>query len=152
MNISIEKATENDYQVVADLVNHAYSVAYKEGGLITRPNDSPERIKKEVENGSKIYIAKSGDKAVATVRLEPLDKARVRLLRLAVRPENRRNGIGVQLIEFCSNQAKKQGYKYIQIDIAKEKGIANYYQKLGFYPIKETPLVDYTEIIMRKDI
>lgn len=152
MAISIQKAGENDYQAIVDLTNRAYTVPYKEGGLVTSAFDEVTRIERDINDGSEIIVAKEDNKIIGAIRLRQESKAVVKLFKLAVRPENRRGGVAAQLMEYSYGFAKNLGCKYIEVDVAKEKLLANYYKKAGFYIVKETPKIKYTEILMRRDI
>lgn len=151
MNIAIRNANDKDAEKIAELTNSSYSVAYQQGFLTTRANDTKEKILAELENGSKIFVAEINGQLIGTVRYEIKDDA-VRLYKLAVAPEYRKQGIGNLLNQKAFDAAKELGYKKVRIEVHEEKGLIPYYEKSGFKIAERYKHKDHYEVIMEKEL
>lgn len=117
---------------VAALVNRSYSVPYKPGKLIIKAKETLKKMQEKIKFGSKILIAEKGNRIVGTVRYHPVGKKELELNRLAVLPRYRCEGIGSLLIKKVAGIAKRNGYKILSLDVAEEKGLVPFYEKLAF--------------------
>ena len=65
------------------------------------------------------------------------------IVSLYVKEEYRKKGIATQLIKCCEDTARRQGRRFISLDIlaGNEKALA-LYRKLGFYDYKTTMIKD----------
>ena len=131
MRISIRSAKPKDFALVAGLTNRAYTIPYIPGGRITQANDSLEKIKSEIREGAKIFIAEIVGKMIGSVRYKPRDNDLL-LYKLAVDPEYRRQGVGSQLIKYVLQNMKAAKAEWVIIEVAEEKGLTRYYESLGF--------------------
>ena len=131
MNIIIQNINDKDIEKIVELTNNAYAVAHKQGFLITRANDTNEKIIKELQNGAKIFTAKNKRKIAGAVRYEIKNDV-VRLYKLAVMPEYRKQSIGSLLTQKVFDVAKKLGLNKVKIEVHEGKGLILYYEKFGF--------------------
>ena len=80
----------------------------------------------ELISGNRItYVYKQGDEFIGEISLVfdmndsdyTIDKQRIYVSRLIVKPEERRNGIGKRLVEYATNKAKGMGYSEMSIGV-----------------------------------
>lgn len=73
------------------------------------------------------------DKPVGTARIRCIDKKNIKIERLAVLPEARRQGIGNQLTQRALDFAQKNHYQTVNLN--SQLYIKSLYEKLGFTQI-----------------
>ncbi len=80
----------------------------------------------ELISGNRItYVYKQDDEFIGEISLVfnmndsdyTIDKQRIYVSRLIVKPEERRNGIGKRLVEYATNKAKGMGYSEMSIGV-----------------------------------
>lgn len=80
----------------------------------------------ELISGNRItYVYKQGDEFIGEISLVfdmndsdyTIDKQRIYVSRLIVKPEERRNGIGKSLVEYATDKAKGMGYSEMSIGV-----------------------------------
>ena len=80
----------------------------------------------ELISGNRItYVYKQGDEFIGEISLVfdmndsdyTIDKQRIYVSRLIVKPEERRNGIGKSLVEYTTDKAKGMGYSEMSIGV-----------------------------------
>ena len=80
----------------------------------------------ELISGNRItYVYKQDDEFIGEISLVfnmndsdyTIDKQRIYVSRLIVKPEERRNGIGKRLVEYATNKAKVMGYSEMSIGV-----------------------------------
>lgn len=151
MNIIIRSVNDKDIEKIVELTNNSYAVAYKQEFLVTRANDTNEKILEELQNGVKIFVAEIKGEIVGAVRYEIKDGV-VKLYKLAVMPEYRKQGIGGLLIQKVFDVVKELGYKKVKIEVHEGKGLIPYYEKFGFKTKERSQHKSHYEIIMEKDL
>ena len=80
----------------------------------------------ELISGSRVtYVCKQDNEFIGEISLVfdtndsdyTIDKRRVYVSHLIVKPEKRRNGIGKRLVEYATNKAKEMGYSEMSIGV-----------------------------------
>jgi ribosomal protein S18 acetylase RimI-like enzyme len=80
----------------------------------------------ELISGNRItYVYKQDDEFIGEISLVfnmndsdyTIDKQRIYVSRLIVKPEERRNGIGKKLVEYATDKAKEMGYSEMSIGV-----------------------------------
>lgn len=136
---------------MADLTNKAYAVPYKPGKLVTKANDSREKIEEEIKEGAKIFIAEFDNKPIGSARCKKLDGV-LFMYKLAVSGDFTKRGVGSQLISHIFEYGKKLGLNKAKIEGAEAKGLVPFYKSFGFKPIKRHLHKNHYEILMEKDL
>lgn len=151
MDTTIREANFTEYETVAELVNKAYAVPFTKGALVTKANDSPEKIALYIKRGCRVLVADIGGRMVGSVRY-CFSGRYVSMDKLATDPDFRNMGIGRRLIAAVFNAVKSLGAEALEIEVAEAKGLVPYYQTLGFL-IKERKFVkDHYEVKMTKKV
>ncbi|MEW7288940.1 GNAT family N-acetyltransferase [Aquimarina sp. 2304DJ70-9] len=104
-----------------------------------------------INKGGYIFFAKVGDEIAGTFSLIQIEDAVYELGKMAVSPRFQGQKIGQQLLKFCIDFAKKQGWKKVILYSNRILENAIYiYSKLGFVeiPIEENPLYKRSNIKM----
>lgn len=85
-----------------------------------------DKIYNELLSDNRItYVCKDGDDFIGEISLVfnmndsdyTIDKQRIYVSRLIVKPEERRKGIGKMLVEYATNKAKDMGYAEMSIGV-----------------------------------
>lgn len=149
--IKIRLIKESELGEIADLVNQSYLVPYKISGMVTRANDTPEKISLKLENGSKVFVAMVGNKIVGSARCKLFDGHGI-MSKLAVDNKYRCHGIGKKLIDNVLQHAKSNGANDITIEVAEDKGLIPYYESFGFTVAKRYLHKNHHEVLMVKNL
>jgi ribosomal protein S18 acetylase RimI-like enzyme len=100
--------------------------------LLQLADPSEEAIKKYI-NQSLVFSAIYNDSVCGVIVLYPHNKQIIEIKNIAVLDSLQRKGIGSQLIDFTIEEAKKLGYKSIEIGTGNSSfGQLYLYQKKGF--------------------
>ena len=90
---------------------------------------------KYAEPDGRIVLARQQSTVVGCAALRRVDSSTCELKRVYVRPTARGNNIGRSLVEHMINEARKQGYSRMCLDVLPEFTAAqNLYESLGFTP------------------
>ena len=90
---------------------------------------------KYAEPDGRIALARQQSTVVGCAALRRVDSSTCELKRVYVRPTARGNNIGRSLVEQMINEARKQGYSRMCLDVLPEFTAAqNLYESLGFTP------------------
>lgn len=116
---------------IISLTSEAYSVPYRDGGVVNSFSETLDGIEKDISRGLKILVAEEKNGLIGAVRFAPIN-SKLKLGRLAVLSEHRRRGIGSKLIEAVIKIAKNQKFKVIALDVMEEKELIPFYEKFGF--------------------
>lgn len=147
--ITVRTVDNEDAAEIAELTNSSYSVPYKEGGLITRANDTSDTVAAELSGGAIIFVAEMDKKIIGAVRCRKEGDILLSY-KLAVAPDYRKQGVGGLLIQKTFDITKELKYNKIEIVVAEAKGLVPYYEKFGFKTIKREWHKSHYEIIMHK--
>ena len=145
------KVTQDQIPEIIKLVNFGYEVAYKEGGPVSDPYFS-DTYAEDFESGKiRLFATWEENRVVGTVQYEDRDGTAY-LSQMTVDPQFRKRGIGAELLKTAENHAKDEGFNFMQLTAMIEKGLPEYYKKLGYKEtgIKERPR--YTLVVMEKQL
>jgi ribosomal protein S18 acetylase RimI-like enzyme len=102
----------------------------------------------------RLYIAYYDNQAAGCIALRKMNETECEMKRLYIKPQFRRNKIGMALVELIINDAKKIGYKYMLLDtLPSLEAAVKLYENFGFYripPYNDSP-IDNT-IFMKLDL
>ena len=147
MKAKILKAKPEDAIQIASIIKNGWNSAYK--GIISDESLNSmdvERIsvkwKRAIEEGGHIYVYKDNDQVLGVIRFgkaeRPVTPNEGEVYVLYVKVEEKRKGIGTELLKFAKEKLKEIGYNKIVIWCLKGniQG-ANFYQKSGGNKVKE---------------
>lgn len=86
------------------------------------------------------YLLKVNNDYVATVRFIKIDDITIKLQRLVVQKEYRKNGYARMILEYLEKDAYNKGYRKIEMDSAEKA--CSFYEKYGY---KKTSEVFYED-------
>ena len=108
-----------------------YAIEPPEEEMLARPQSV-------IERGGVIVFVRQGGLIVGTGGLEPLSGGDYEIIKMAVEPESRGQGIGQQLIERLTAVAIERGATWVRIGTASSLAPANpLYRKNGFVAARE---------------
>ena len=108
-----------------------YAIEPPEEEMLARPQSV-------IERGGVIVFVRQGGLIVGTGGLEPLSGGDYEIIKMAVEPESRGQGIGQQLIERLTAVAIERGATWVRIETASSLAPANaLYRKNGFVAARE---------------
>jgi len=151
MNNNIVKPEIKEAKEIATLIKEGWSSAYK--GIISEDflknmdlEKMTEKWKKNIEVDKDVYIYKENNEILGVIRFgeaeNSLSKKTGEIFCLYVKPEQKRKGIGTQLLNFAKDKLIKNGYEQMIIWCLKGNNQGkNFYKKCGGVKIKER---DYT--------
>ena len=129
--IKIRRAKPEDLDRVKCVTRQAYKIPIKQHGFVTRVTE-PETLRRDLaDDRLSILVAVVDAKIVGAIRYEVTDND-IYLFRLAVLKTFRKRGVASRLVEAVEKAAEKGGYGMVRLDCVEEKGLAPYYQKLGY--------------------
>lgn len=101
----------------------------------------PEKI---VADGGQVIFALSGDRAIGTCAMIPLEDGAFELAKMAVNPNFQGYGIGDKLMDFSEKWALQQGATVIKISSNTElKPALTLYEKKGFVKLPGEVKTEY---------
>jgi ribosomal protein S18 acetylase RimI-like enzyme len=115
-----------------ETLNRAWLVQH---GLI-EPADEPQLtrpIETILDPGGAILVALDGEEVIGTCAIMPHGANEFELVKLAVAPSARGQGIGRQLIEACLNLARQRGARRVDLlSSSKLSAALRLYERAGF--------------------
>ena len=144
---NIIKAEISDSMEIAKLIKDGWNAAYN--GIISDEylknmniEDLSENWKNKIQTNNNVYIYKEEKKILGVIIFgESEDKSindTGEIFVLYVKVEEKRKGIGTQLLNFAKNQLIKEGYtKMIIWCLMGNKEGSNFYKKCGGIKLKE---------------
>lgn len=112
-------------------IEQDYAIEPPEEEMLARPASV-------IERGGAIVFAQRGEAIVGTAGLEVLAGGDFEIIKMAVDPEWRGQGVGQRLIERLLAMAKARGARWVRIETAAALAPANgLYRKNGFVPARE---------------
>lgn len=145
--INIRPYKDDELLKIIKLTKTAFTRPYKKGKLTTIADDTLEKVKKEIKNGAKIFVAVKNEKIIGTVRYAIRNKT-VRFYRLAVDYKYRNKGVGAKLIGKVILMAKEKKCKKVKVEVIEEKGLVPYYSKFDFRKVSAVNKRAFCEVIM----
>lgn len=143
----IFKAEIQDSLQIAQIIKDGWNTAYK--GIISdeflknmNTETLSENWKKSIQDNKNIYVYKEKDEILGVIRFgragEAVTEKTGEIEVLYVRPDQKRKGIGTQLLNFAKHELKKMGHDKMIIWCLKgNKQGSNFYKKAGGEKIKE---------------
>ena len=106
-----------------------------------------------IEPGGQIFFAVVDGRTAGTVALENTDAEGFELVKMAVSPEFRGQGIGDTLMEACIRYAVKERKSRITLDSnTKQIAAINLYRKYGFREVPLDPNSPYARVNIRMEL
>lgn len=135
-------ATDADVPRIRLLVNTAYK-ELADMGLNYTATYQDEKITRERLSTGTAFVIEKDNQLIATVLLKKFNEFTGRnsayVSQLAVSPNLKQQGLGSLLMDFCHDQAIKNGHDSIQLDTAKPAThLVSWYLKLGYQIVGET--------------
>ncbi|WP_229504798.1 GNAT family N-acetyltransferase [Natrinema versiforme] len=93
-------------------LTEVYQSAYQENRRLGLPNEAESASEKKIAGlvrQNTVYVAKKGGDVIGGVCLEETDSDHVKLSRLAVHENWKREGVGRQLLDYAEEQARHMG-------------------------------------------
>ncbi|MBQ6326839.1 MAG: GNAT family N-acetyltransferase [Clostridia bacterium] len=84
---------------------------------------------------AKYIVVTDSDFPIATARMVPLDRERVRIDRVVVLPEYRRQGIGTMVVNACEAWAEELGHSAAVVESREDE--VPFYEQLLYEPCGE---------------
>lgn len=138
-SFSIRKANAEDTPTICRIIRLSYKDVAQRFGLNIEncpkhpSNYTQKWVEKDMARGVTFFILETSEGAKGCAALEVVDETLCYLERLAVLPNNRKNGLGRKLVEHTIEEARALGMKKASIGIiAKQQGLMQWYQKIGF--------------------
>lgn len=151
-NITIrEKFAQDEISEIIKLIKSGYEVSYKDGGAVSDPYFSDTYTQDVMSGKIQLFAAYKENKIIGSVQYE--DQVGVAYLsQMTVDPDFRKNGVGAKLLKNVENHAKVEGFKTMQLTAMSEKGLPEYYKKLGYKEVGTKERPRYTLIVMEKEL
>jgi len=135
----IRVCAQKDIEVLAETIRKSFQdVALRfdltpENAPRHPANCTPDWISKDMERGVTYYVAENENLVLGCVALERANSDVCYLERLAVLPNQRRQGLGKALVTHVLSEAKSLGTKHVNIGIiAQQSELKNWYKGIGF--------------------
>lgn len=152
----IRAMTVEEVPLAAGIIRRAFATVARDYNL-TRENCpahpsflTEERLQGEIERGLRIFVLEDNSCSVGVVGQRRLEDGNTALERLAVLPEYRHRGYGVQLVEFVCRLAGS-GKVSLQI-IDEHTALKDWYTRLGFdvIEVRQFPQLPFSVCFMEK--
>ena len=144
MEYRIRVGTSTDIDILTDIIQDSFLDVAERFGLT--PQNSPthpsncrsEWIIREMNRGVAYYILEVGEQAAGCIALEKINDEVCYLERLAVLPEQRRQGFGEALVKHALSEARNLVVFRVQVGIiAEHQELLDWYEKLGFEKLEK---------------
>ena len=139
MNSKIRTCTQEDIGILVKIIRSSFKDVAENFGLTQEnaprhpSNCTEDWIQKDIERGVTYFIIENQNSPVGCVALEPADPEVFYLERLAVLPNQRRQGFGKALVAHVLSEAKLLGAHRVSIGIiAEHTELKNWYKGMGF--------------------
>lgn len=151
---AIRQANTGDAESLAAVYQSAYRENRQLGFPAKAESATPETVVEWIAD-HELYVATIEGDIIGGVRLEETDSERVKLSRLAVREDEKGNGIGSRLVEHAESAVQTHGYVTIWLTTPENHPyLPEFYRSRGYKKTREYPLEyrEYDEIIMEKQV
>lgn len=144
---SFRRAEESDASQVAELVDAAYGHYVDRIGMLPGPMTLDYR---QVIRDANVTVAERGGTLVGVLVLSVTDEGFV-IENVAVRPTERRIGLGKALLELAEDEARRAGFRSIYL-YTHEKMTENQalYSRIGYVEYDRRSQGDFALVYMRK--
>jgi len=155
----IRELRNEEVPLAAGIIRRAFATVAEDFGL-TEENCAmhptfftEEQLQGEIERGLHMFLLEEGGSPVGVVGLRRLEDGTTALERLAVLPEYRHQGYGMQLVEFICRHASEAGSEKVSLQIIDEHAmLKDWYTRLGFNAIevRQFPHLPFNVCFMEK--
>lgn len=124
--LTVEEATEADYEAIVDLRQAAFPHLRRELSSIEEEDSDPN---------NRLIVLRVGDTIIASGRLEKkFDEGHYQLKRVVVSPDHEGNGYGSTLVASLERLAQEEssGYEQITIRLYCQESNLEFYKNLGY--------------------
>jgi GNAT superfamily N-acetyltransferase len=144
MGCNIRPGTHDDIDILVELIQTSFRDIAERFGLT--PQNSPthpsncraEWLWREMNRGVTYYVLENEGRPAGCVALERINDEVCYLERLAVLPDERRQGFGSALVRHALEQARLLNAFRLQIGmIAEHKELHDWYEELGFEDLEQ---------------
>jgi ribosomal protein S18 acetylase RimI-like enzyme len=139
MNNRIRTCTREDIDALAATIRGSFRDVAERFGLTGEncprhpSNCRADWIEKDMDRGVSYFVLESEDRVAGCAALEPVRPGLCNLERLAVLPDQRRQGFGKALVTHVLSEAGKLGCSKVRIGvIADQEELKDWYRRLGF--------------------
>lgn len=161
--ITLSPATETDLAAIGQLAHdiwwptYSHFIPHGQISLMLEQSYTVDALKHQTATGGRFILARQADVAVgfAEYRTKVKDEAVMRIEKLYVSPQNQGQGVGRQLIEFVSEQARQSGKTHLELNVNRRNVPAiGFYRRNGFMIVAQvdTPYHGYVldDYVMQK--
>lgn len=152
MKTKIRQTKLAEFSRVKAITKKAYSIPYKQNGLITTPHESENEKEQVLKKEVFILAAIVDNKIVGAVRYRFEGSNNLYFFKLAVLKTYRNKGVGALLINKLEKIASAHNCKKVLLDCAREKKLDKYYERLGFKVDKTEKREKHCLVFMSKKI
>jgi diamine N-acetyltransferase len=153
MTHHIRVGTKADIDILVLIIQDSFLDVAERFGLTpqnspTHPsNCRPEWLRGEIDRGVTYYILENDGEPVGCAALEKINDEVCYLERLAVLPQERRQGLGQALVEHVLSHARQLHAYRLQVGIiAEHQELQDWYEKMGF---EEVSKKQYPQLIFQ---
>lgn len=147
----VVRATQDMVPDIIDVIKKSYKIAYKEGGPISEPYFSETYTEDVISGKIRLFVSYDDDRISGSVQYE--DRNGIAFLnQMTVAPEFREKGVGAKLLSAAEKSATEEGFKVMQLTAMVEKGLPNYYDKLGYKKVGTKQRPTYLLFVMEKQL
>ncbi len=143
-SLTIKKASADQAALLALLIRQAYADVARRFDLTaqnapTHPSlSTADWIRSDHREGVRYYLASCGEMIVGCAALKAASPIVCHLMRLAVLPMFRGQGIGGRLVSHVCRQARREGASELSIGlIAAQEALAEWYRRKGFTAVEQ---------------
>jgi GNAT superfamily N-acetyltransferase len=153
MPYRIRTCNREDIDVLAETVRGAFKDVAERFGLTEEncprhaSNCTADWIEKDMERGVIYYVLENEGRVTGSAALEPVRPGLCNLERLAVLPDQRKQGFGGALVSHILSEAGGLGCRDVRIGvIADQAELKDWYRRFGFV---ETETRDFAHLPFR---
>ncbi|ELY99998.1 N-acetyltransferase GCN5 [Natrialba aegyptia DSM 13077] len=132
---------------VAEQLAEVYQSAYQENRRLGLPNEAESASEKRIADlvrQNTVYVAKKDGDVIGGVCLEDTDSDHVKLSRLAIHENWKREGVGRQLLDYAEEQARHYGYATIRLITPEEHPyLPEMYRQRGYEDVETVSQESY---------
>jgi len=151
-NITIQtKFTEDKISEIINFIKSSYEVSYRQGAPESNPYFSDTYTEDVMSGKIRLFTTYTENKIIGSVQYEDRDGISY-LSQMTVHPDFRKKGIGAELLKNAESYAKAEGFKTMQLTAMLEKGLPEYYKKLGYKEVGTKDRPRYTLLVMEKEL
>jgi len=156
-DIKIRHIKMLEIKKVVDLRHRSFKIPYKPNTFalkhIIRHKEHLQNAVQQIKSGgAKILVATKIDKIIGSIRYKILPNQKIFLFGLAILKRYRGRGIAKMLIEKVEEIGKKKKLLNITLECEQERGLPQYYKKLGFKVDKTKKHRDHHDVYMSKTL